>query len=65
MAKKDSYDDYDVGFALAPRLNAVGRMGHARLAVEMFTRAGPEQAQQIASVSGKPVICPTNKRVYQ
>ncbi|MBN2446116.1 MAG: single-stranded-DNA-specific exonuclease RecJ [Phycisphaerae bacterium] len=49
LSKKDSYDDYDIGFTLAPRLNAIGRMGHARLAVEMFTRAGPEQAQQIAS----------------
>ena len=48
LTGKDSYDDYDVGFMLAPRLNAVGRMGHARLAVEMFTRAGAEQARQIA-----------------
>lgn len=49
LAAKRSYDDYDVGFMLAPRLNAVGRLGHARLAVEMFTRAGPEQARQIAT----------------
>ncbi len=48
LAEKRSYDDYDVGFMLAPRLNAIGRMGHARLAVELFTRAGPEQARQIA-----------------
>lgn len=48
LAEKGSYDDYDVGFKLAPRLNAVGRLGHARLAVELFTRAGHEQAQQIA-----------------
>jgi single-stranded-DNA-specific exonuclease len=48
LSGKASYDDYDVGFSLAPRLNAVGRMGHARLAVELFTRASPEQARQIA-----------------
>lgn len=46
---KKSYDDYDVGFRLAPRLNAVGRMGHARLAVELFTRAEDERAQEIAT----------------
>jgi single-stranded-DNA-specific exonuclease len=49
LAGKRSYDDYDVGFMLAPRLNALGRMGHARLAVELFTRAQAEQARQIAT----------------
>lgn len=43
-----SLDGYDVGFKLAPRLNAIGRMGHAHLAVEMLTRATPEEAQRIA-----------------
>ena len=42
-------DDYAVGFRLAPRLNAAGRMGHARLAVELLTRADPARAQQIAA----------------
>lgn len=49
LAGKDRYDEYDVGFLLAPRLNAVGRLGHARLAVELFTRAAPERAQEIAT----------------
>ena len=40
--------DYDVGFKLAPRINAAGRMGHARLAVELFTRADAERAREIA-----------------
>ena len=39
---------YDVGFKLAPRLNAAGRMGHARLGVELLTRATAERAREIA-----------------
>ncbi len=39
---------YDVGFKLAPRINAAGRMGHARLAVELLTRADKERAREIA-----------------
>ncbi|MBK8915655.1 MAG: single-stranded-DNA-specific exonuclease RecJ [Phycisphaerales bacterium] len=45
---KARYDDYDVGFLLAPRLNAVGRMGHAREAVELFTTADESRAADIA-----------------
>ncbi len=40
--------DYDVGFKLSPRINAAGRMGHARLAVELFTRADETRANEIA-----------------
>jgi len=39
---------YDVGFVLGPRLNAAGRMGHARLAVEMLTGASVERSGEIA-----------------
>jgi single-stranded-DNA-specific exonuclease len=42
-------DSYHVGFLLAPRLNACGRMGHARLAVEMLTKADEAQANEIAT----------------
>ena len=38
-------DSYHVGFLLAPRLNASGRMGHAGLAVELLTEATPERAR--------------------
>ena len=42
-------DAYDVGFLLAPRLNACGRLGHAALAVEMLTTAGEAKAREIAA----------------
>ncbi|MGN6506410.1 MAG: single-stranded-DNA-specific exonuclease RecJ [Tepidisphaeraceae bacterium] len=42
-------DSFHVGFLLAPRLNAAGRMGHARLAVEMLTDASEERALEIAT----------------
>jgi single-stranded-DNA-specific exonuclease len=41
-------DAYHVGFLLAPRLNACGRMGHAQQAVELLTTATADQARQIA-----------------
>lgn len=43
-----SLDAFDVGFKIAPRLNAAGRMGHARLAVEMLTTADEARATEIA-----------------
>lgn len=43
-----SVSSEDVGFKLGPRLNACGRMGHAREAVEMFTVATPDRAREIA-----------------
>jgi single-stranded-DNA-specific exonuclease len=41
-------DSFHVGFLLAPRLNACGRMGHARLAVEMLTTTDIARATEIA-----------------
>ena len=41
-------DSTDIGFQLAPRLNAAGRMGHARLAAELFTGADENTADEIA-----------------
>ena len=37
-----------VGFMLGPRLNAIGRLGHAQEAVELLTTAGPDAARTIA-----------------
>jgi single-stranded-DNA-specific exonuclease len=41
-------DSYDVAFKLAPMLNAAGRMGHARLAVELMTTDNQVRAIYIA-----------------
>jgi len=37
-----------VGYMLGPRLNAIGRLGHAQEAVELLTTAGPDAARAIA-----------------
>jgi single-stranded-DNA-specific exonuclease len=38
----------DVGYRLAPRLNAAGRLGCARLVVDLLTTTQPEQALSLA-----------------
>ena len=43
-----SLDSFHIGFRLAPMLNAAGRMGHARLAVELLTSESPVRSTQIA-----------------
>ncbi|MFI4859821.1 MAG: DHH family phosphoesterase [Phycisphaerales bacterium JB063] len=44
----EKIDSYHVGFVLGPRLNACGRMGHAREAVELLTTAQGERAKDLA-----------------
>jgi single-stranded-DNA-specific exonuclease len=41
-------DSFHIGFHLAPMLNAAGRMGHARLAVELLTGDSQIRSMQIA-----------------
>jgi single-stranded-DNA-specific exonuclease len=41
-------NSFDIGFRLAPMLNAAGRMGHARLAVELLTSASQIRSMKIA-----------------
>jgi len=41
-------DAHSVGYVIGPRLNAAGRMGHARAAIELLTTAGPDAAMTIA-----------------
>lgn len=38
----------DIGFALAPRLNAAGRMDHANLSLELLLEENPNKARHIA-----------------
>lgn len=45
--------EYDVGFQLAPRLNAAGRMGHAREAAELLIRGEDVAAEEIAVALGQ------------
>ncbi len=39
----------DIGFKLAPRLNAAGRLGCARLVVELLTTPSPQRARDLAT----------------
>jgi single-stranded-DNA-specific exonuclease len=45
---RDSVDEQRIGFQAAPRLNAGGRMNHARDAVELLTTARGARATEIA-----------------
>jgi single-stranded-DNA-specific exonuclease len=44
----EGLDSSRIGFRLAPMLNAAGRMGHARLAVELLTSDNPVRSTEIA-----------------
>ncbi len=46
--EREDIDAYRVGFILGPRLNACGRMGHARDAVELLTTSDASRAKAIA-----------------
>lgn len=46
--REETVDAYHVGFVLGPRLNACGRMGHARQAVHLLTAAQHNEAIELA-----------------
>lgn len=47
--RDEKVDAYHVGFVLGPRLNACGRMGHAKQAVHLLTRASTAEAMELAN----------------
>ncbi|HTI51298.1 MAG TPA: DHHA1 domain-containing protein, partial [Planctomycetaceae bacterium] len=49
LQDKPLLDAEDVAFSLAPRINAAGRLGQARLAVELLTTDNPERAGMLAA----------------
>jgi single-stranded-DNA-specific exonuclease len=48
LAEKAELAAGDIGFSVAPRLNAAGRLGTARLAVDLLTTPSPEHAAELA-----------------
>ncbi len=46
--RDEKIDAYHVGFVLGPRLNACGRMGHAKDALELLTTAQGPRATELA-----------------
>ncbi|GAB2560393.1 single-stranded-DNA-specific exonuclease RecJ [Gracilibacillus alcaliphilus] len=53
LKKQCQLEDYvteeDIGFRIAPRLNAVGRLQDANLAVDLLLTEDPEEAEELAS----------------
>ncbi len=48
LDKKARLDADDIGFMIAPRLNAAGRLGQAQLGVELLTTTSSERATALA-----------------
>jgi len=48
LADKRPLASEDVAFTLGPRINAAGRLGEGRLAVELLTTDRPDRAQELA-----------------
>ena len=48
LGEKAVLTSTDIGFGLAPRLNAAGRLSSARLAVELLTTSSPQRAADLA-----------------
>ena len=54
---RESVSASAIGFMLAPRINAAGRMGQIDLAVELFLTDDPEKASQLAKA-----LCDLNRQ---
>ena len=48
LSQKRQFGSDDIAFGLAPRLNAAGRLGQARLAIELLTTESPDRARELA-----------------
>jgi single-stranded-DNA-specific exonuclease len=48
LNEKPAFSAADVGFSLAPRLNAAGRLGCARMAIELLTTPSRQRAADLA-----------------
>ncbi len=48
LADRKVLTSEDIGFAIAPRINAAGRLGQARLAVELLTTDDTKRATELA-----------------
>lgn len=53
LDEKPSIEAEDVAFGIAPRINAAGRLGQARLAVEMLTTDAADRAAALADYVDK------------
>jgi single-stranded-DNA-specific exonuclease len=49
LADRSVLDADDIGFTIGPRINAAGRLGHARLAVELLTTESADRAEKLAT----------------
>lgn len=49
LTNKRALESEDIGFTIAPRLNAAGRLGQAQLAVELLITEDPNRATALAS----------------
>ncbi|HEY4262633.1 MAG TPA: single-stranded-DNA-specific exonuclease RecJ [Schlesneria sp.] len=49
LSERPALQAEDIAFAIAPRINAAGRLGQARLAVELLTTSDAERAQALAT----------------
>jgi single-stranded-DNA-specific exonuclease len=46
--EKTEYSSENIGFGIGPRLNAAGRLGQARLGVELLTCEDPDRCEKLA-----------------
>lgn len=61
LTKKPELDGEDLGFSIAPRLNAAGRLGQAELGVELLSTDDPARAAELAKYVDE--LNETRKRV--